>query len=89
MLSDQLTLTNRRGLHARASAKVQQLLQGFDAHITLSYAEQVADASSIMSIMTLAATQGATVEVSARGPEAEAAMVALKALFARRFDEDE
>jgi len=89
MPSKPLTLKNRRGLHARASAKVQQLLRSFDAEITLSYGDQHADASSIMSIMTLAAAQGSTVQATAKGPEAEAALAALHSLFDRRFDEDE
>lgn len=88
-LYNQLTLKNRRGLHARASAKVQQLLQAFDAQVTLHLGDQQANASSIMSIMTLAAAQDATLKVTAQGPDAEAAMTALQALFERRFDEDE
>lgn len=89
MLHKQLTLKNRRGLHARASAMVQKVLQPFNATITLRYGEQTADASSIMSIMTLAAAQHATIAVTAEGEQADAALAALEALFDRRFDEDE
>lgn len=89
MLHKHLTLKNRRGLHARASAKVQQLLQAYDASITIKYGTQVADAGSIMSIMTLAAAQHAKLEISAEGAQASAALQALEALFERRFDEDE
>ncbi len=89
MLCNRLTLKNRRGLHARASAKVHQLLLNFDARVTLRKGQQQADADSIMSIMTLAAAQGTTLDVQAEGPQAEAAMTALSALFERRFDEDE
>ena len=81
-------IVNERGLHARASAKFVKLASGFDAEVTVSREGSTVDARSIMGLMMLAAGIGSTIEISAEGEEAHAALEALCALVANRFDED-
>ena len=88
MLERELTVSNRLGLHARATAKLVQLLSGFRANATLVAKGREVNAKSIMGVMLLAAGQGTPVTVRADGEEEAAAMEALSALFERRFDED-
>ena len=79
---------NARGLHARASAKFVKLASQYDAEVKVSKDGQTVDAQSIMGLMMLAAGPGCTLEISAAGPDAEAAAEALAALVSSRFDED-
>ncbi len=81
-------IVNQRGLHARASAKFVKCAEGFDATISVSKDGQTVPGTSIMGLMMLAASIGTTVEVETSGPQAEAAMRALDALVASKFDED-
>jgi len=81
-------IVNERGLHARASAKFVKAAAQFDADIKVSREGQTVDAQSIMGLMMLAAGIGSTVEISAEGPEAEAAVDALTQLIADRFQEE-
>ena len=81
-------IINERGLHARASAKFVKVASGFDAEVMVSRDGQTVDARSIMGLMMLAAGIGSTIDIAAEGPEAEAALDALSALIANRFDED-
>jgi phosphocarrier protein len=81
-------IINERGLHARASAKFVKVASGFDAEVMVSREGQTVDARSIMGLMMLAAGIGSTIDIAAKGPEAEAALDALGALIANRFDED-
>jgi phosphocarrier protein len=81
-------IVNQRGLHARASAKFVKLAAGFDAVITVSRDGQTVEACSIMGLMMLAAGLGAVIEIAAEGPDAKAAVAALGALVAARFDEE-
>ncbi len=83
-----LTIRNSRGLHARAAGRFVRTANGFDADIWVMRADVVVAADSILGLMMLAATPGSTIEVWARGPEAEAALVALGNLVERGFDED-
>ena len=87
-LTTTLLIRNRRGLHARASARFVQVADGFDAELTITRDGITVGGRSIMGLMMLAASQGTTVEVTARGPEAEAALAAIAALVADRFGED-
>ncbi|WP_309646593.1 HPr family phosphocarrier protein [Phenylobacterium sp.] len=82
-------IVNKRGLHARASAKFVKLASSFDAEVRVSKDGQTVDARSIMGLMMLAAGPGSAIEIEAEGAEALAALDALAALVARRFDEDE
>ena len=66
-------VVNAHGIHARPSHAIVSAAVDFDATIELHHAGRVADARSILSVMTLGATQGAEIEVHASGPQAEAA----------------
>ena len=81
-------IINERGLHARASAKFVKTAAQFDAEIKVSREGQTVDAQSIMGLMMLAAGIGSTVDISAEGPEAQAALDALTVLIADRFQEE-
>ena len=85
----ELTLVNKKGLHARASARFVQTVQQFDAEVEVARCGEVVGGDSIMSLLTLAVPCGSTIRVSARGKEAEAALNALEKLLAERFGEDE
>ena len=82
-------IVNKRGLHARASAKFVKLAAAFDAEVTVSRDGTTVDARSIMGLMMLAAGPGSAIEIAADGAEAEAAVAALEALVSAKFDEDE
>jgi len=88
-LSRELPIVNKKGLHARATAKFVQCCEKFDAVITVSRGEETVGGSSIMGILTLGAAQGTTITVTATGPQAKAALDALQGLVANRFGEDE
>jgi phosphocarrier protein HPr len=81
-------ITNKRGLHARASAKIVEAAARFKAHITVAKDGQTVEARSIMGLMMLAASQGSDIEICAAGEDAEAAVVALLALADAKFGED-
>ena len=88
MIQRELTIINRLGLHARATAKLVQLLSGFHCQATLEARGREVNAKSIMGVMLLAAGPGSTVVLRVDGEDAEAAADAAAALFERRFDED-
>ena len=89
MFTKDLPIINRKGLHARASAKFVQLAELYDAEITVSRSGETAGGTSIMALLTLAAGQGTSVTVTTAGPDAEVAMTAIETLLANRFGEDE
>jgi phosphocarrier protein len=82
-------ILNKRGLHARASAKFVKTATGFNAEVRVAKDGAGVDARSIMGLMMLAAGPGCCIDIAAEGPQAEAALAALVALVAARFDEDE
>ncbi len=88
MLEKPLPIINRLGLHARASAKLVQLLGSYKAQATLVGSGREVNAKSIMGVLLLAAGQGNTVTLRTDGPDEAEAMAAAEALFARRFDEE-
>jgi phosphocarrier protein len=88
MLERELTVSNRLGLHARATAKLVQVLSGFRCNATLSAKGREVNAKSIMGVMLLAAGPGTTVLLRTDGADEAAAADAITALFERRFDED-
>ena len=87
--SRSVEIVNKRGLHARASAKFVKMASTFDAEVTVSKDGSTVDARSIMGLMMLAAGPGCCIEIAAEGSEAEPALDALAQLVANRFDEDE
>ncbi len=82
-------ILNKRGLHARASAKFVKLASSFEAEVQVSKDGQTVDARSIMGLMMLAAGPGSTIHIAAEGEHAAEALEALCALVAARFEEDQ
>lgn len=82
-------IVNKRGLHARASAKFVRLAGTFDAEVMVSKDGHTVDARSIMGLMMLAAGPGCCIDIVAEGADAEEAVSALSDLVAARFEEDE
>lgn len=88
MIQRTLRVTNRLGLHARATAKLVQLLSGYRCQATLEARGREVNAKSIMGVMLLAAGPGTDVVLRVDGEDEQAAADAVTALFERRFDED-
>jgi len=84
-----LTISNKLGLHARASAKLTQAASGFASAVWIAKGDRRVNAKSIMGVMMLAAGLGSRVDVEADGPDEEAAIRAVEALFADKFGEGE
>ncbi len=82
-------IVNRRGLHARASAKFCAVAGSFDARVTVTKDDITVGGRSIMGLLTLGAGVGSTIEISATGPQAREAVDALVKLVADRFGEGE
>ncbi|GAA3111335.1 HPr family phosphocarrier protein [Rhizobium viscosum] len=87
-LSRELLIINKRGLHARASAKFVQTVDAFDATITVSKDGMTVGGTSIMGLMMLAASPGSSVVVSATGNQAAEALNALDQLIQNKFGEE-
>jgi phosphocarrier protein HPr len=83
----ELCICNKRGLHARASAKFVQTVEKFDAEVRVTRAGETVGGTSIMGLMMLAAAPGTTITVEASGPEAAQVVEALAALIESRFGE--
>ncbi len=88
MLDQDITVINRLGLHARASAKLTHLASSFKSEVWLTRNGRRVNGKSIMGVMMLAAAQGTTVKVEVRGVDETAALTALAQLFADRFGEE-
>jgi phosphocarrier protein len=89
MIQSSITISNKLGLHARASAKLTKLAGGFRSDIHLARNGRRVNAKSIMGVMMLAAGMGATVDIDVEGPDEIEAMAALRALIDSRFGEGE
>lgn len=89
MLKGRLIVVNRLGLHARAAAQLVRLAGGFESRVRLFRTDNrvVADAKSILSVLTLAASQGVELEVEADGSDEQAALAAVEELFRNGFGE--
>lgn len=83
----ELVIVNRRGLHARASAKLVKLVETFDAQVTVTRDGQSVGGTSIMGLMMLAASPGCCIRVSASGREADVALAAIAELVEGGFGE--
>jgi phosphocarrier protein HPr len=81
-------IVNKKGLHARASAKIVEASARFKSQITVRYGDQTVDAESILDLMMLAAGMGKEIEIEAVGPDAEEAITAMVALVEAKFGED-
>ena len=89
MIKTRTTISNKLGLHARASAKITKLAGSFPCEVWMSKGERRVNAKSIMGVMMLAAGIGSTVEIETDGPNEQIAMNALLALVADKFGEGE
>ena len=82
-------ICNKKGLHARASAKFVQLVEKFDADVRVRRGNEVVGGTSIMGLMMLAAGPGTSITIEASGNQAAEVVDALAALVSGRFTEDE
>jgi phosphocarrier protein HPr len=87
-VSKELLIINKRGLHARASAKFVQMVERFTSEVWVTRGSETVGGRSIMGLMMLAAGPGTSVTVSALGPDAEAAITAITELVASKFNEE-
>ncbi|MCZ2102815.1 MAG: HPr family phosphocarrier protein [Comamonadaceae bacterium] len=87
MIRKTVTIVNRLGLHARASAKLTKLAGGFDCEVWMRRGERRVNAKSIMGVMMLAAGIGTEVELETDGAQEQQAMQAIEALIADKFGE--
>lgn len=83
-----VTIRNRKGLHARASAKFVKCAETFDAHVTVTRDSQTVGGTSIMGLTMLAAGPGTLLHIVAEGPEGPEALAALVALIEDGFGEE-
>lgn len=94
MLIERVTIINKRGLHARAAAKLVTTATPFKARVLVRIASEDdtnnwVDAKSVMSLMLLAANQGTDIEIQTDGQDEHCAMEAIRNLIAQRFEEGE
>ncbi len=87
MVQKSLKIINEKGLHARASAKLVEVVEGFDARAEVSRDGLSASGDSIMGLLMLAASKGTTIDVETSGPDADALAEAIDVLVADRFGE--
>jgi phosphocarrier protein HPr len=84
----EIPIINKRGLHARASAKFVQMVERFNAEVWVTRGSETVGGTSIMGLMMLSAGPGTTITVSAIGPDAQAAVDAITELVASKFNEE-
>lgn len=89
MISKELMIVNKLGLHARAASHLVKTACDFTADITVVKSGASANAKSIMGLMLLAAAKGHTVTVTAEGKDEDAALAAVEALIRNRFHEEQ
>ncbi len=85
---EKVKVINSLGLHARPASMLVQVASRFDSDITLSRDDTKVNAKSIMGVMLLAAEKGTVVEIEAAGDDAREAVIAIKELFIRKFNEE-
>jgi phosphocarrier protein HPr len=89
MISTRISISNKLGLHARASAKLTKLATSYPCDVFLSRGTRRVNAKSIMGVMMLAAGQGAEIEIETDGAREQEAMEALRTLIDDKFGEGE
>jgi phosphocarrier protein len=87
-VSRELLIINKRGLHARASAKFVQTVERFTSEVWVTRGSETVGGRSIMGLMMLAAAPGTTIRVSALGPDADDAIKAITELVESKFNEE-
>lgn len=80
-----IVVANRTGLHARPSVAVAQTARRFQSRVQIGNGAEMVDATDVLQVLTLGATQGTELHMTATGPDAEAALDALAELFASKF----
>ena len=88
-VSKELPVINKRGLHARASAKFVQMAEKFESEIRVTRCGETVNGDSIMGLLMLAAGPGTTIQVTCLGTDAKEALAALENLLATKFGEEE
>ena len=88
-VSREIPIINKRGLHARASAKFVQMVERFDAEVWVTKGGETVGGTSIMGLMMLSAGPGTSITVTATGNESAEVMAALEALVGARFGEED
>ncbi|MEM8654885.1 MAG: HPr family phosphocarrier protein [Pseudomonadota bacterium] len=88
MTNRKLEIVNVKGLHARASAKLVEVVEAFDARATVRHDGMSASGDSIMGLLMLAASKGSFIDVETSGPDAEPLADAVCALVADKFGEE-
>ena len=89
MITTDVTIVNKLGLHARAASRLVNCASGFASEIEIVRGTRSVNAKSIMGVLTLAAAVGTELVIEANGPDEQQALDALVALFNERFGEDE
>ena len=87
-VSEELTVVNKLGIHARPAAALVQCVLVFQSEVYISFQGSRVNAKSIMGLLTLAATQGSRLTITCKGNDAEATLAAVKTLFASGFGEN-
>jgi len=88
MIKETIEITNKLGLHARASAKLSHLANNFQSDIFLIYNEDRVNAKSLLGILTLAASVGNSITIEADGDDQDKAITDIVNLFKAKFDEE-
>jgi len=83
----EFVVNNQLGLHVRAAAMVVRTVRPYQSKVTIRTDGGMADASSVLDLLTLSASKGTTIEIRAEGPDAEAVVAALGNLISRNFAE--
>lgn len=89
MVKQEITITNKLGLHARAAAKLVNVAAKYQCELSLQHNDQKVDGKSIMGLMMLAATQGTTIELLAQGDDASDAVEEIVRLIEDNFGEEQ
>ena len=89
MKTARITITNKRGLHARAAAKLVQLSHQFDSTIKVTKDQEEADAKSIMDLLMLAGSKDSVITLSVEGNDEEMAIEEVQRLIIEKFGEEE
>ena len=87
-VKQKVTVQNKLGLHARASAKIVEMASKYSAEIKIKHGQKSINGKSIMNVMMLAASKGTQLEIIAEGDEAENAVEALVTLINNKFGEE-
>ena len=87
MLSQEITIVNRLGLHARAAAQLVRMANDYPCDINLDKDGQISNAKSVMEVLMLGATSGTSLKISAHGEKEDEALKAIIELFEARFHE--